>query len=548
MTATATSAVRQDIINALKMDNPRIFERPAGRSNLYIDIVHQELFCNPIQNLIDFIEEKLSGGGSAIIYTRTKFAASMICSSLNSKGRPALEYHRGLPNAQLEENQARWMANEVTTMVGTVAFGLGIDKPDVRVVANWGLPADMSSYFQEAGRGGRDGKPTWCRLYYSNADQQRQERILLRDMKASSHIVNCNSPTIQERKLANFRRMTETLLKVDTCRHSAFDQALESLTQRDSCGIMCDHCFHPEGLDQMARILAERSSFPLVNGMANNTEDVDTFTGSTSEDVVCPMAIEVRMKCEPLNSNNPESFESPFREQETESAFKEKDKTERRLGLKEENGQSLDEGKDHQNDKTMTGKVAEYFHTCGSCEEGNLLHIMNHLNQNMNCLAHYCKDVLGKTAGEPPESKMVLELALSMGACMRPECAAPHYGRHNLNEHVFRAACKQHYQDFTERDLGPSWADQSNFRKNIAQMAKRLQGNKMFRGSSNLPCVNKLDKKRREDADRQKRYRDAIKLKSTIDSSLAMHNMVSEQSEILIINCALSCKLNLIKD
>ena len=113
-----------------------MFELPVARTNIYLDIVFKELLRDPIENLLEFLDEKLISGGSAIIYTKTRLMATTLCSVLNSKNRSALPYHRGLDEEQLRENQASWMEDKDTTMVGTVAFGLGIDKSDVRVVVN----------------------------------------------------------------------------------------------------------------------------------------------------------------------------------------------------------------------------------------------------------------------------------------------------------------------------------------------------------------------------------------------------------------------------
>ena len=126
LSATAPNAVRQDIITTLKMENPVVFERSARRTNLYIDVVFKELFgSKPMADMSEFLDEKLLHGGSAIIYTKTRAMADTICDALNSKGRSSLAYHRGLKQEQLQENQQQWMDNKVTTMVATIAFGLG---------------------------------------------------------------------------------------------------------------------------------------------------------------------------------------------------------------------------------------------------------------------------------------------------------------------------------------------------------------------------------------------------------------------------------------
>ena len=140
LTATATTNVRRDIITSLKMDNPLVFERPLARNNLYVDIVHQDLLLsNAFVHLAHFLDEKLSGGGSAIIYTRTKHNAGMICNALNSNGRRSLEYHRDLTQNELRANQAEWMNNNVSVIVATVAFGLGIDKQVLHLVAQYNM-------------------------------------------------------------------------------------------------------------------------------------------------------------------------------------------------------------------------------------------------------------------------------------------------------------------------------------------------------------------------------------------------------------------------
>ena len=520
LTATATEAVRREIAACLRMENPTTFERPIARRNLYFDVVFQELLANPIQNLVQFLDAKLDDGGCAIVYCQTKATTDHLRRALESKGRQCLQYHADLP--ERDENQSRWMRDEVTTMVATIAFGLGVDKPDVRVVVHWGLPGDMSSYFQEAGRAGRDGQPSWCRLYFSGIDRDRQEKILLRELNQSSRDRE-SAAVSKQKKLTDFRQIAAAVVRSDVCRHAAFDEALESSTRRQTCGGMCDHCLDPDGLAATVSELRKPRRSPLVNRTGDGAETVGVAE-------FCPMAEEVQQKCT-LTKNDEAAADT-----ESPSAAEE-GKRDRRVGKRRIN--SVANGADPENDETESSNLAEYFHTCGHCRATDQRHIMNHLTASSECLAEYCRSVRNETPADPPERKTVFELALQMGACLNPDCEAPHYGRKNLKDHVLNGACRPFHREYTGRHL--FWSDMTDreFDRLLARVAKRVYGETDCAGSSSLPNVSKTSRQRREATERQQRSRQARRLEGVADSSLAVHNTVSEQMDTLRVQCSL---------
>ena len=170
LTATATERVREDIVSQLDISNGRTFLSSFNRSNLTYSVLPK---TDQFDTLLRVLRKHK--GESTIIYCFSRKGTEELVADLREEGLSALPYHAGLDPATRRTNQERFIRDETPIIVATIAFGMGIDKPDVRLIVHYDMPKSVEGYYQETGRGGRDGLPSDCVLFYSPGDRSRQE-------------------------------------------------------------------------------------------------------------------------------------------------------------------------------------------------------------------------------------------------------------------------------------------------------------------------------------------------------------------------------------
>lgn len=241
LTATATPKVRSDIIKNLGIPKADIFKSSFNRPNLLYEIRDK---VEPEKDLIKYIRQ--NAGKSGIVYCLSRKKVEEVAELLSINGIKALPYHAGLDARTRAENQDAFLMEEVDVIVATIAFGMGIDKPDVRFVIHLDIPKSLESYYQETGRAGRDGQEGHCIAYYSYKDIQKLEKFMQGKPVAEQEI--------------NRQLLGEVVAYAESsqCRRKLLLNYFGESYAMDNC-CSCDNCLHPkpmfDGREEMLLVL-----------------------------------------------------------------------------------------------------------------------------------------------------------------------------------------------------------------------------------------------------------------------------------------------------
>ncbi|PRQ34889.1 putative DNA helicase [Rosa chinensis] len=275
LTATATKKVQMDIVNSLKMKNPYYRIGSFDRGNLFYGV---KLF-NRTQSFVHELAQEVSKfvhtDGSTIIYCTTIKDVYQVFISLKEVGIKAGIYHSEMDNKARAESHRLFIRDEVDVMVATIAFGMGIDKPNIRQVIHYGCPKSLESYYQESGRCGRDGMASVCWLYYTRSDLT----------KAEFYAGECQTESRRRAVIKSMRAVQQYCIST-TCRRKFLLAYFGEIFPSDKCG-NCDNCISPKKeMDMSREAYLLMACIQSCRGTCGLNMPVDILRGSRAKKIL----------------------------------------------------------------------------------------------------------------------------------------------------------------------------------------------------------------------------------------------------------------------
>jgi ATP-dependent DNA helicase RecQ len=270
LTATATPRVRQDIKEVLEFEESDTFLASFDRKNLFLKVADKE---DPVEQTLDFLYTRKKQSG--IIYCFSRKQVEELFVELKKAGHSVKPYHAGLSKKLRNRNQELFIRDDVSIIVATIAFGMGIDKPNVRFVMHYDMPKNIESYYQQIGRAGRDGLRSDCLLLYSRSDKQKIQYFINQKEGREKEVA--------EKHLKDLMKFLET----DECRRVPLMKYFGETYEKDECG-MCDNCLSVDAEVEDLTVQAQK----MLSCIARTNEEFDAYyiadvlRGSTKEKVL----------------------------------------------------------------------------------------------------------------------------------------------------------------------------------------------------------------------------------------------------------------------